>query len=83
MSKRPAARKVMVRHAPDDFNALMTAQGMEDALATVISITLNHLRHTNEESQLRFCIFCAFDPRVATVDDIDACIRKRLYGEDS
>jgi hypothetical protein len=64
----PVAREVMVRHAPDDFSALTTAQGMEDALATVISITLNHLRHASGESQLRFCIFCAFNPRITTTD---------------
>lgn len=66
---------IIVRHAADDFGALLTAQGMEDAGAQVFSVTLNH---THYEAR-RFLVFARYDPDSVTPDQIDEHIQKLLY----
>jgi hypothetical protein len=67
--------QIIVRHAKDDFYALMTAQGMEDAGAEVFSITLNQ----TTQRMLQFLVFAKYDPNKITPDGIDACIQKQLF----
>ena len=58
---------VLCRHAKDDFDSLMTAQGMEDAGASVFSIV----------SWVRgLVIFCKYED--VEPDYIDQCIAKRM-----
>ena len=73
--------QIICRHARDDYSALMTAQGMEDAGADVFSITLN----TETNSATRFVVFAKYDPDVmcaTSPDQIDEAIMRRLYPED-
>jgi hypothetical protein len=67
--------QIIVRHAQDDFYALMMAQGMEDAGAEVFSITLNQ----TTQRMLKFLVFAKYDPIKTTTKEIDACIEKRLF----
>jgi hypothetical protein len=70
---------IIVRHAKDDFGALLTAQGIEDAGAQVFSVTLNHTHnHTHYETR-RFLVFARYDPDSVTPDQIDEHIQKLLY----
>jgi hypothetical protein len=66
--------EVMCRHAADDFIAMMTAQGMEDAGASVFSIV-----YTGERGVLSYVIYCKFDKRTH-IDAIDKAIASRLLG---
>lgn len=70
--------QIIVRHAQDDFFALMTAQGMEDAGAEVFSVTLNQ----TTQRMLKFLIFAKYDAIKVTPEAIDACIQKRLFPEE-
>ena len=69
--------QIIVRHAEDDFFALMTAQGMEDAGAEVFSITPNQ----TTQRMLKFLIFAKYDAGKVTPEVIDDCIQKRLFPE--
>jgi len=70
--------QIIVRHAQDDFFALMTAQGMEDAGAEVFSITPNQ----TTQRMLKFLIFAKYDASKVTPEAIDACIQKQLFPEE-
>lgn len=70
--------QIIVRHAQDDFFALMTAQGMKDAGAEVFSVTLNQ----TTQRMLKFLIFAKYDASKVTPEAIDACIQKRLFLEE-
>jgi hypothetical protein len=67
--------EIMCRHALDDFSALMTAQGMEDAGCCAFSIT--HV--PNAQPALRWVIWGRFHPTETTYEEIDRCIKKRLF----
>lgn len=68
--------QIVVRHAKDDFDALLTAQGFEDAGATVISISLNHTKEPDSTS--RFLVFARYDSTMVTVHLMDHCINRSL-----
>jgi hypothetical protein len=70
--------EIVCRHAEDDFFALMTAQGMEDANCCVFSIT--HV--PGAPSMLKWIVWGRFDPAKTTFDKIDVCIKKRLFPAD-
>ena len=71
--------EIICRHAKNDFEALMTAQGMEDAGASVFSITLN-----SGNDSFRFIVFAKYDPAcIVSPDKIDVAIEKRLWPDDS
>jgi len=67
--------QIMCRYAKDDFCALMTAQGMEDAGCCVFSIT--HV--PNAQLMLRWVIWGRFHKTKTTVEEIDRCIEKKLF----
>jgi hypothetical protein len=69
----------MVRSAPNDFDAMRTAQGMENAGATVISITYNgqHQPFGALEPSSKFVVWARV-PDSINIDDVDAAIDKEL-----
>ena len=73
--------EIIVRKARDDFDALLTAQGMERAGAEVISIA-----HDGEHRQWgamvpcsKFVIFARV-PDDVKIDDVDKCIDLMIDG---
>ena len=65
----------MVRHARDDFEAMLTAQGMEKAGAEVISIAYNG-EHQQQGAMIpssRFVVFARV-PDYIQMDDVDGGI---------
>jgi hypothetical protein len=67
--------EIIYRHARDDFRALMTAQGMEDAACYAFSIA--HV--PSAQPMLRWVIWGRFHPTETTIEEIDRCIKKRLF----
>jgi hypothetical protein len=67
--------EIICRHAQDDFCALMTAQGMEDASCYTFSIT--HI--PTAQPMPHWVVWGRFHPAETTVAEIDKCIKKRLY----
>jgi len=62
-------QQILLRSALDDFNVMLTAQGMEDAGATVISVfPVRDL----------FQVLCSYDPEKSTPDDIDERIGQQI-----
>ena len=59
---------IIFRHAEDDFYALLTAQGMEDAGASVFSIV-----YTGDRGMLSYVIAAKHSDEVTT-DQIDKAI---------
>jgi hypothetical protein len=68
-----AMAKVMVRHAEDDFRALQTAQGMEEAGATVFSIV-----NLGEKRQFNLAVFARFDEPI-TCNAVDEVIKRTMF----
>ena len=68
-------RKIIVRNAVDDFYAFLTAQGMEDAGATVFSISYDG-QHQQQGALIpcsKFIVWASYaDP--TTPDEIDSAI---------
>jgi hypothetical protein len=62
-------QQILLRSAVDDFNVMLTAQGMEDAGATVISVF---------PVRDWFQVLCSYDPDESTPDDIDERIGKQI-----
>jgi hypothetical protein len=62
-------QQILLRSAPDDFDVMLTAQGMENAGATVISIF---------PVRDFFQVLCSYDPEKSTPDDIDEHISKQI-----
>lgn len=62
-------KQILLRSASNDFDVMLTAQGMEDAGATVISV------FPVRES---FQVLCSYDPEKSTTDDIDERIRQQI-----
>ena len=69
--------KIIARHAKDDFEALMTAQGMENAGACVFSITWTG----KYDSMMAYVVFGKYEPPI-TPDEIDKSIERVLFPED-
>ena len=69
--------QVLVRHAEDDFRALQTAQGMEQAGATVFSIV-----NLGSNRQFNLAIFARFDAPV-TVNAVDEAIRQIMFPDEA
>ena len=63
-------QQILVRTALNDFAVLLTAQGMENAGATVISVF--------PVSDM-FRVLCSYDPEKSTPDEIDEEIAERIY----
>ncbi len=73
--------KIMVRKARDDFEALLTAQGMEKVGATVISIAYDG-EHTQQGAMIpcsKFVVW-ARTPDGVQIDDVDESIDKEIDG---
>ena len=67
-------KQVILRHAESDYDALMVAQGMEDAGANVFSVAWNGKPGT----MLAFAVMGKYcDP--VTVEAIDEAIERRRY----
>lgn len=66
------ANKIILRHAKDGYHALLTAQGMEDANASVFSIT-----HT-DSTVVPFIVWAKYDENEISPDHIDDCINFRM-----
>ena len=68
---------VICRHASDDFDALLTAQGMEEAGANVFSIVWLGKPGTT----MAFGVYATYDRYETSPEDIDKLIDKyRSYG---
>jgi hypothetical protein len=65
---------VICRHAKDDFEALMTAQGMEDAGAYVFSIVWTGRSGTT----IAYAIFAKYEGPT-TPEVVDEMINRRLF----
>lgn len=66
--------QVICRHAKDDFEALMTAQGMEDAGATVFSVVWTG----RSDTVLSYVVFAKYEAPT-TPDVIDDMIKRRVF----
>ena len=66
-------KQIICRHAEDDFNALMVAQGMADAKADVFSVVC-----TGRKNMLAYVVFANYETPV-TSDSIDEAINLRLF----
>ena len=64
-----AYQQVITRDASDDFYVLLTAQGMEDAGATVVSVF---------PVSGYFRVLSVYDPEKTTCDVIDGCIEEQI-----
>ena len=62
-------QRVITRDASDDFYVLLTAQGMEDAGATVVSVF---------PVSGYFRVLSVYDPEKTTHDVIDGCISEQI-----
>jgi hypothetical protein len=70
--------EIICRHAQDDFFALMTAQGMEDAGCCVFSVT--HV--PSAPSRLGWVVWGRYQSTETTPVEIDKCIERRLFPSD-
>ena len=62
-------QQILLRSALNDFDVILTAQGMEDAGATVVSVF---------PVSGWFQVLCSYDPDKSTPDNIDECIGKQI-----
>ncbi len=62
-------QQILLRSALNDFDVILTAQGMEDAGATVVSV----FRVSDW-----FQVLCSYDPEKSTPNDIDEHIGKQI-----
>jgi hypothetical protein len=69
--------QVMVRHAEDDFRALQTAQGMEEAGATVFSIV-----NLGSDRKFNLAVFARFDAPVS-IDRVDKAINRIMFPDEA
>jgi hypothetical protein len=69
---------IICRHAQDDFFALMTAQGMEDAACYVFSVTYV----PSAPSRLSWVVWGRYQSTETTPKEIDKCIERRLFPSD-
>ena len=67
--------EIICRHASSNFNCLMTAQGMEDAGCSVISITIDH----GAPQPMQWIAWGRYKPGKTSPEQIDQSIIKRLY----
>ena len=76
-------RQILSRHANSDFIAYQTAQGMENAGATVFSVTHNGMKkgYGAIDPSSRFIVWCAYASPV-TADLIDHAIGKEMGDAD-
>jgi len=70
---------IICRHARNDFSALMTAQGMEDAACYVFSV--NHV--PSAPPMLRWVVWGRYQSTETTPVEIDKCIERRLSPSES
>jgi hypothetical protein len=71
--------QVICRHAKDDFEALMTAQGMEDAGAYVFSIVWTG----RSDTMMAYAVFAKYEGPT-TPEVVDEMINRRMFlGETS
>ena len=73
--------KFMVRRARDDFDAVLTAQGMERAGAEVISIAYDG-EHQQPGAMVpcsKFVVFARV-PHNVKIDEVDRCIDLMIDG---
>jgi hypothetical protein len=69
-------KHILIRHAEDDFHAMVIAQGMTNAGAEVISVAFNGTRKGGFNGSIdisRFIVFGRFEDPL-TCDEIDAGI---------
>jgi len=62
-------QQILLRSALNEFDVILTAQGMEDAGATVISVF---------PVSDWFQVLCSYDPKKSTPDDIDERIGQQI-----
>lgn len=76
------ATQIIVRNANNDFDALRTAQGMENAGASVFSVAHAgmHQPYGAMAPSAKFVVFAKFDDATTSYDAIDAAIEKE-FGE--
>jgi hypothetical protein len=72
--------KIIVRHAQSDLEALHTAQGMENADASVFSITHDgiHQRYGAMIPSSKFVVWAKYDESITSPDQIDEAIDKEF-----
>lgn len=69
--------QIMLRHAQSDFDCLMIAQGMENAGATVISVSPCYPK----TEMMKFMVIARYNGDEVDINEIDEGISKMLYGD--
>lgn len=72
--------KIIVRHAQNDLDALRTAQGMENAGASVFSIAHDgmHQPYGAMIPSSKFVVWAKYDESATSPDRIDEAIEKEF-----
>jgi hypothetical protein len=70
--------QIILRHAKSDFDCLMVAQGMEDAGATVISVSPCY----PNTDMMKFMVIARYNNEETTPDKIDDQIHLQLFHEE-